>query len=269
MDLQELITRGRHIFAGAPARLKVFVEVNGKRTAKEIAERLNRQITNVHRDIAALRDAELIQDRLDNKGEPIKCGKFPVYEKIPLARTVPTKYFGSSTKRPDGTKSNSVLVTKHAHGRGPSRPQPLKVPTEQEILDICEHGEDQTYEFKSQGTDMRKISKEIAAMLHSRRGGIILYGVQDDGTIEGSDKSRQTFDQSLQNSLHNTVSPSARVKLCQKTILGSSILIIVVPPWNRKDVYMYEGRTYTRKGSSVLVADSNDVRRLHNSQYLD
>ena len=37
MELQELISRGRFVFSGAPKRLEVFRLINGKRNTKEIA----------------------------------------------------------------------------------------------------------------------------------------------------------------------------------------------------------------------------------------
>ena len=50
-------------------------------------------------------------------------------------------------------------------------------------------------------------------MLNSRMGGIILYGVDDDGTIGGSDVTRQKWDQSLQNSMKNSIAPAAVIAI--------------------------------------------------------
>jgi len=104
---------------------------------------------------------------------------------------------------------------------------------------MCKSGEGQTLEFKAAGTDARKITKEIAAMLHTRLGGIILYGVDDDGTIQGSDVSRQKLDQPLQNSIKNSVAPAAVVTLKSASVLGTEVLVVIVPPWNRRDVYQF------------------------------
>ena len=52
MDLQELISRGRFAFSGAPERLKVYKLVDGRRTAIDLAALTNRQGINPlrHRD---------------------------------------------------------------------------------------------------------------------------------------------------------------------------------------------------------------------------
>ena len=268
MDLQELITRGRLLFSGAPTRLELFKEVDGKHTAKEIAAKLNRHVNSVRRDLTTIRDVGLIQEKLDGEGNPLKRGRFPIYEKIPLARTVSVTYFQSVGRRPDTSQSVRALATTRKRARGASKLQPLKLPSAREILDICKHGEDQIYEFKGQGTDVRKITKEIAGMLHTRQGGVIFYGVEDDGTIEGSDMSRQAFDQAIQNSVRNTIAPAATVKLNEVTVLGSKLLVIISPPWNKKDVYQYEGRVYIRKGTNVFVARPEESKKLHQGQYV-
>lgn len=50
-DLHELITRGRFLFNAAPNRFETYRLINGKRTAKEIARKTGKKVTNVHRDI--------------------------------------------------------------------------------------------------------------------------------------------------------------------------------------------------------------------------
>ena len=47
ITLQELISRGRFIFQGAPKRLEIFKLIDGKRSAKEIAEILGKSAVNV------------------------------------------------------------------------------------------------------------------------------------------------------------------------------------------------------------------------------
>jgi len=142
------------------------------------------------------------------------------------------------------------------------------VPTENDILDMCKSGEDQTLEFKAAGTEARKITKEIAAMLHTRAGGIILYGVDDDGTIHGSDVTRQKLDQPLQNSIKNSVAPAAVVALKSVSVLGSDVLVVIVPPWNKRDVYQFDEKVFLRKGTNVFAAKPEELRKLHRGEYV-
>jgi hypothetical protein len=272
MDLQEIITRGRFMFSKAPGRLEVFELVNGRRSTFAIAKTTRRHVNNIRRDLQLLSDGGLIQPRNDGEGNALKSDGFPVYEKVPLARTVPSSYFQGPSKAlsppsrghsRSGPKSNSTTKSS-----GARKPVPLPIPSETDLLDICKNGEDQAYEFKGQGTDTKKMAREIAAMLHTRQGGFVLYGVEDDGTIQGSDLSRQKMDQAVQNSVKNTISPAATVKVHSVKVLGHEVVVIAVPPWNRKDVYHFEERVLIRKGTNVFAAKPEESKKLHRGEYV-
>jgi predicted HTH transcriptional regulator len=262
MDLQELISRGRFVFAGAPERLRVYGLVDGRRTAKDLAKLTKRHVNNVHRDLRRLADIGLIEERTKG-GETLEKDGFGLYDKTPLARTVPLSYFSGPVRLPN----RKEVVTAAPKGKG-KRPQPLPVPTETTILDMCKSGEDQTLEFKAPGTDVRKITKEVAAMLHTRLGGIILYGVDDDGTISGSDVSRQKLDQPLQNSIKNSIAPAAVVFIKSVSVLGTEVLVVIVPPWNKREVYQFDEKVYLRKGTNVFAAKPEELRKLHRGEYV-
>jgi predicted HTH transcriptional regulator len=263
MDLQELISRGRFIFSGAPERLKVYKLVDGRRTANDLARLTQRHVNNVHRDLRRLADVELLQLRMKG-GEPMMKNGFALYEKTSLARSVPLSYFSGPVKLANREQTTKAQRT----SRKARRPQALRTPTANEILDICRNGEDQTNEFKAAGTDVRKVTKEIAAMLHNRAGGVILYGVDDDGTIQGTDCSRQKFDQPLQNSIKNSINPAATVSLASVSVMGTDVLLVMVPPWNRRDVYHFDEKVYLRKGTNVFGVKPEEARKLHRGEYV-
>lgn len=267
MDLQELITRGRFLFARATERLKVFELVNGKQTAEGIGKKVRRRPNHVYRDLKTLEDAGLIQPKLDRNGAVTKIDGWTVYEKVPLARTVPITYFRGAAK-PVATRPSSRSKAPTASKSSIRKPSPLKVPSETEILDICTKGEDQLYEFKGQGADIKKITREVAAMLNTRQGGQVFYGVDDDGIIQGTDIKRQDFDQRLQNSVKNTIQPAATVRIHQVSVMGFDILVIAIPPWNRKDVYELDGRVHIRIGTNVFIARPEQTKKLHRGEYV-
>ncbi|MGD8456021.1 MAG: ATP-binding protein [Anaerolineales bacterium] len=265
VDLQELITRGRFIFAKAPAKLEVFKLVNGKRNSLEIAHELSRHPNNVRRDLVSILNMGLIQPVIVN-GEPLTKDRSFVYEQVPLVREVPSSYFKEPSSFP---KPRQVVEIKPGSGKSSkSRPAKLPAPSENEILDIANAGEDQLYEYKAQGTALKTISREICAMLNTSTGGIVLYGIDDDGTIEGSDVTRQVFDQSLQNSVRNMISPAASVELHSVNVMGSYILVIIVPPWNKKDVYQFGGKILIRRGTNVFSASPEEIKQLHKGDYV-
>jgi hypothetical protein len=259
MDLQELITRGRFIFAGAPERLALFLLVDGRQNASQLAKHTRRHINNVRRDLGKMRDAEMLRVKLDRNGSEVQISGLPVYEKVPLAKTIPAHYFrGTPTRRREAIPSGRTTA-KAARDRR----KPLPVPTENEILDICKNGEDQLYEFKAAGTEARKLAREVCAMLNTKSGGMVFYGVDDDGTIAGTDVPRQKLDQPLQNSIKNSISPAATVTLKSVSVMGTEVLVILVPPWNRRDVYQFDEKVLVRKGTNVFAARPEELRKLH------
>jgi DNA-binding transcriptional ArsR family regulator len=264
VDLQELIVRGRMIFDGASRRLELFELANGRLSTREIARKSGRSLSAVDQDIEKLRDMELIQEKKDSKGKVIKKGGSTVFEKVPVIRHIPISYFGD-------VADTSKLVKKSSKGRGRiAKPARIHVPSENEILDICRLGEDQLYEFKAPGVGADKITKEIAGFLHTKGGGIILYGVEDDGSIIGADMRRQDLDQKIQNSVRNTVSPSPSVEIKERRVLGAAVLLVVVPPWDRKTIYQntMDGRYYIRRGTNIFALKPDEIKKLSQGVYV-
>lgn len=264
MDIQELVSRGRFIFSGAPKRLEVFSLVNGRRSTQEISRKTRKSFQATLNDLRKIRDKELLQPKTDRNGNIVKKDGAILYEKTPLIRDIPLSYFR------DTVKSQKKLSKKEIKHKGPRNKDltVLRVPSGSEILDICRHGEDQIYEFKAQGADVNKISREVGAFLNTKQGGLIFYGVEDDGTIAGTDTSRQKFDQSLQNSVKHTIAPPPTISINEATILGTKILVVVVPPWDRRTVYQFDGRILIRKGTNVFIASPQEVKKLHEGVYV-
>jgi len=259
MEIQELVSRGRMLFSGAPKRLDVFKLVNGKRSGKEISRKSGKPYVPTLHDLQKMRDLELITPRKDDSGKLLRKDNSTIYEKVPLIRHIPISFFTDSTKIVKEAVESKKLTGKTRIKSISS----LHIPDEKEILDICRNGEDQIYEFKAAGTEARNLTREVAAFANTKLGGLVFYGVEDDGTIVGTDKRRQELDQSLQNSMKNTISPSLVVDIKEKDVLGHKIIIVRVPAWNRKEVYHYEGRVYIRKGTNVFVATPEESKKLH------
>lgn len=255
MDLQELVARGRILFPRAPKRIRVFELVNGKRAAREIARVSGRGFAATLADLQKMRDMGLLVYRKDGAQNIVRKTDSVVYDKEPSIKHLPLSYFKDPTKLPQPEKkkkSNRLSISKK-----------VRIPNENEILDICRCGEDQLYEYKSAGTDAPKISREICAFANTRAGGILLYGVDDGGTIGNADMKRAVFDQKIQNSVRNTISPALTIKIVEKDVVGHKIYLVVVPPWNTQQVYQYDGRVLLRHGTNVFFAKPEEVKQLH------
>lgn len=260
MNLQELVARARLLFEGAPKRIRVFELVNGKRSAKEIARKSGRSLSSTLADLQKMKDMELLRFHEDSTGKPVRKSDSIVYEKHPLIKHLSKTYFEEPTRLP--------LPKKRDKSRSQLTIQAIRIPSKQEVLDICRTGEDQLYEFKRAGGEIRDIVKEICAFANTREGGWLFYGVEDDGTISGSDMRRQKLDERLQGSLRSNISPSLTVRILEKDVLGHKIILIAVPPWNRRDVYQMDGRVYIRKGTIKTLATPEELKTLHQGKYV-
>lgn len=263
-ELQELVSRGRFVFSGASKRFEVFKLINGKRSTKEIARKTGRRLSSVLGDIQNLKHMELVKEKKDRNGDILKKEGGVVYEKTPLIKHVPLSYFQDVAKTSRLVKKIRTRKTKG------TKLAVIHVPSEKEILDICKDGEDQLYEFKAPGTDTAKITKEIAAFLHTRNGGIIFYGIDDDGTIIGSDIKRQELDQKMQNSIRYTLSAQPNIEIRERNVMGSTVLMVIIPPWDRETIYQYtkDTRLYIRKGTNVFALQSDEIKKLSRGEYI-
>jgi len=99
-------------------------------------------------------------------------------------------------------------------------------------------------------------------------GGIIFYGVEDDGSIAGSDMTKQRFDQMLQNSIKHNVTATPVIRLVSQDVLGYKIILIVVPPWNKREVHHFQDGVYIRRGTNVFKTKADETRKLHDGEYV-
>jgi len=241
--------------------MMIFDLVNGKRSAKEIARKSGKSLIAVLQSLQKMRDLELIIYKKTDGGKIIKKNNSIIYEKVPLLKHLSKSYFRHPTKLP-------VSQENKMSKKGVRNIKGVSIPVEKEILDICNSGEDQLYEFKRAGVDMRILSKEICAFANTRLGGLIFYGVEDDGAIGNADMRRQVFDQRLQNSIRNNISPALAVKIIEKDVVGHKIFLICISPWNQSDVYQFDGRVYIKHGTNVFVAKPEELKKLHSGKYV-
>lgn len=264
MDLQEIISRGRFLFSTAQNRLDVYTLVNGHNSAKEIAKRTKRSVNSILNDLKKVAAAELIIPKVDKQGNLIKVDGSIVYIKNPLAQTIPVSYFKDTSKGQEKLRKQEKLRRTRTKIL-----EPLQFPTENKIIDVCRSGEDQLYEFKRAGTEAKDISREIQGFALTKSGGFIFYGVEDNGQRTGTDMHKQRFDQRIQNSIHANINPSLNIDIKSQKITGTEILIIRIPPWNRRDQYQFsDGKTYIRKGANVLPAKQDQLTKLYRGEYV-
>ena len=271
MDLKELISRGNHLFARAPSRLRVYELVNGRRPAAEIAQQLGRSVASVQNDLAKMKHFGLIRAKRTSNGDIIAKGRGAILEKTPEARVISLAAFKTSRMGERASATGLAIggraVEKKQKARR-SRRKGLSIPAATEIEEIAERGESQIHEFKESGVGTDKIVKEIAGMANTRAGGLIFCGIRSNGDLQGSDLTREQLDERVQNTIANNMQPSIVVEVERRRVTGKDILVVLAPPWARKKPHYFQHRLYIRAGTTTRPATASESDALHKGEYV-
>ncbi len=139
-----------------------------------------------------------------------------------------------------------------------------------EIKELIAQGESTTLEFKRKIISPVKLAKELAAFANTK-GGMLLIGVDDDGTVIGIE-SEKTAIELVGKACGFFVDPPLQPKIEIVNLNWVDILLIEIPESAKKPhylVYDEEGeevkqpqrRAYIRVGDKSLIA-SREMSRL-------
>jgi hypothetical protein len=142
------------------------------------------------------------------------------------------------------------------------------ITSERQVLQLIEQGESTTLEFKnyagkgvfesqSSAVDVKEVAALLVAFANTR-GGMLLIGVHDDGTIRGVDDARKTREK-ISEAAHDVCDPRltpdlATIKVRKKTLVaamvekGETIHLAGSIPFIRRNAT-------TRKATAGEVAD--------------
>jgi ATP-dependent DNA helicase RecG len=130
-----------------------------------------------------------------------------------------------------------------------------------ELLEIIRNGENSGVEFKRDDVQPADLAKEIVAFLNFQ-GGIILLGIDDDGTIRGT--TRQNLEEWVMNICRDKVKPEVipyyeKVEVEDKSVAVCTFSqgLYVHHMWHNKHQYYY-----MRVGSTSREASSEELQRL-------
>ncbi|MDQ1266093.1 MAG: hypothetical protein QG635_1245 [Bacteroidota bacterium] len=114
--------------------------------------------------------------------------------------------------------------------------------TPQELKELIAKGESSTLEFKRKVTTPEKLAKEISAIANTK-GGCLLVGVDDDGTIYGIDSEKYEIEQILQ-ACEIFIDPPITPEIEMIAVKRKEVIIVYIP----------EGR---QKPHSLLIDEQN------------
>lgn len=135
-----------------------------------------------------------------------------------------------------------------------------------ELQELVRNGENSGVEFKRDDVRPEDVAKEVVALLNIR-GGHILLGVEDDGTISGLTRSSADAEQWVMNICRENVQP-ALIPFWETLIDGGGIIGVLTLPDDAPDK-PYKARrgkawvTFVRVGTTSREATREEEARLY------
>ena len=131
------------------------------------------------------------------------------------------------------------------------------------IENLIKQGEDETVEFKTSFADGEDILKTICAFANGK-GGHLVIGVRDDGTVTGVSVNRKILDK-LENSVRENIEPRIYVDISILAIDHKNVVHVKVPEGINKP-YFYRGRCYIRIGSVTRQVGRDGIIKILKSK---
>jgi predicted HTH transcriptional regulator len=118
---------------------------------------------------------------------------------------------------------------------------------------IIEEGESDTVEFKRKFSGFEKIAREMIALANTR-GGILLIGVDDDGSIVGVRSEKSEVDL-ITATAENYASPPIEAEIDIVDIDGEDVVVVRIPESRSKPHRLVlDGEAIRRDGTSEFAA---------------
>ena len=139
---------------------------------------------------------------------------------------------------------------------------------DEEILQQLDLGEDSRWEFKqiefhgNMPTSPRRddLADELGAFANSK-GGILLCGVADDGTIQNMSRDQMAaLNQLLSEIGTDTIEPPLRIDVYNKTLNGKTFVLVEVP--KGETLHERSGKAFIRVGATKRRLQRDESLRL-------
>ncbi len=138
--------------------------------------------------------------------------------------------------------------------------------TSETILEMISQGEGQLIEWKDSRilSDSFKLARSISALANTK-GGFVLIGVKDNGSLEGL-KFKKEHETQIMSISSEKVNPPIRIDFTKVSILGQGdVYAIRVPDRGNKPFHGVKTRDglvyFTRVGSTIRELQPNELSR--------
>lgn len=130
----------------------------------------------------------------------------------------------------------------------------------EDLRSIAARGESETIEFKRSTAEVNTAARTLCAMLNGQRGGMVLFGVGNNGAIVGQDIGEQTHDR-IRAEVRK-IDPPVIPELRTIPLSGDSAVLVATVSGGT-GLFRHDGKAYERFGPTTSVmSEAENQRRL-------
>ncbi len=131
-----------------------------------------------------------------------------------------------------------------------------------ELIERISNGEDSYTQFKEQAVTAKDLAKEFVSFSNAE-GGIIIFGITDDGEVKGlSTDAIEKIGQLVGNTANENVKPPIHPLIKNMTIDDKKVMIVFVKNGTSKPYRTSSGVFYTKSGADKKIISDEELRRL-------
>jgi len=131
-----------------------------------------------------------------------------------------------------------------------------------ELIERISNGEDSYTQFKVQAISSKDLAKEFVAFSNSQ-GGVIIFGVADDGEIKGLDtKQIELLGQLIGNVANDNVKPPIHPLIQNISIGDKKLVVVFIENGISKPYSTSSGDYYIKSSSDKKKISQDELRRL-------
>jgi len=131
-----------------------------------------------------------------------------------------------------------------------------------ELIERIGNGEDSFTQFKQEPIKTKDLAKEFVSFLNAE-GGIIIFGVEDDGNIRGlSTVEIEKLGQDIGNTADQNVKPPFHPIVENFSIGDEKVMVVNIPKGTSKPYATSSGDYYIKSSSDKKKISQEELRRL-------
>ncbi len=131
-----------------------------------------------------------------------------------------------------------------------------------ELIERISNGEDSYTQFKEQIIHAKDLAKEFVAFSNAM-GGVIIFGVCDDGSLNDLDKSEvERIGQLVGNVGQENVKPPIHPLIQNFTIENHRLIVVSIEGGGSKPYKTSSGIYYTKSGADKKIMSDEELKRL-------